>query len=528
MRARNTERSLSRALRGRLTGALCGAFALLGVVTPASAQAIGGVRRVPLARRLVKLESARAGVSDSKVRKAAVATVDAAVKSFFSFRLARACRKLDEAALILEGRDPARSPARLLARSLDLRLDSALLDAASPKVGITLAPAWRPKAETGPVVAEETVKAWAVQLRLRSEGDDAETVLDVATTVGALLDGGRSLSWDPSESDRDLTLSMTIRSGDDVLAEGRCRLAVVRARDARLGKLARAEVKDAGAARTIARGHELLKELAAGRPQESEPRGARLLQELEGFVEAGEPAARVGDRRLWLPIDGRTVALRMFVPGTSGTDKPGAAEIKARPLVIALHGAGGSEHMFMDACGAGRIKTLCAERGWLLVSPGLGFMGGVDLAALVEAVDGLSGVAVDRRAIFVVGHSMGAGHAAGQLTRHPKLAAAAAFLGGGGRLRLPAGRRSLPILIAAGAADFGRPGAEAMMRSLTAAGARALRYEVLPEAEHLLVVQDALPLVFRLFDEAAGKTAAAAPQPKPEQKPKSGGKRRFF
>ena len=39
------------------------------------------------------------------------------------------------------------------------------------------------------------------------------------------------------------------------------------------------------------------------------------------------------------------------------------------PLVLALHGAGGSENMFFDGYGDGKVARLCAERGWLLAAP---------------------------------------------------------------------------------------------------------------------------------------------------------------
>ena len=62
----------------------------------------------------------------------------------------------------------------------------------------------------------------------------------------------------------------------------------------------------------------------------------------------------------------------------------GAAKGKPLPLVIALHGAGGSENMFFDAYGNGKIVDLCRKRGWLLVAPRLSFFG---LGMPVDSID---------------------------------------------------------------------------------------------------------------------------------------------
>jgi len=86
---------------------------------------------------------------------------------------------------------------------------------------------------------------------------------------------------------------------------------------------------------------------------------------------------------------------------------PDAAKGKPLPLVISLHGAGGSENMFFDAYGNGKIVDLCRKRGWLLVAPRLSFFGlGMPVDSIVAEIGQL--YPVDKRQIFVVGHSMGA------------------------------------------------------------------------------------------------------------------------
>lgn len=136
------------------------------------------------------------------------------------------------------------------------------------------------------------------------------------------------------------------------------------------------------------------------------PRLARdVATEIEALARGDDPyRRRAGD--VWRTVQSgeRSIAVRVFAPEEARKDAP-------LPLVVALHGAGGDENMFLEGYGAGCIAKLATERGFLVASPGIGLgaFGARDFDALVTAL--VYDYAVDRKRVFVVGHSMGAGAA---------------------------------------------------------------------------------------------------------------------
>jgi pimeloyl-ACP methyl ester carboxylesterase len=167
------------------------------------------------------------------------------------------------------------------------------------------------------------------------------------------------------------------------------------------------------------------------------------------------------------------------------------------------HGAGGSENMFFDTCGAGRAASLGIERDWLVVAPRQGLFGlGLDIDRMLDIL--AESFEIDRRRVYLVGHSMGAAQVARQVGLHPERVAAAVALGGGGAA--PGGERatSIPWFVAAGEADFGRPGAAALAKRLEATGA-LVEYRDYADVEHMVIVQAALDDVFRFLDGVAAE-----------------------
>lgn len=205
--------------------------------------------------------------------------------------------------------------------------------------------------------------------------------------------------------------------------------------------------------------------------------------------------------QFWLSVPtgrGTATPCRLFVPKGLDRNKP-------VPVVVALHGAGVDENMFFESYGAGHIVRECEQRGWLLVAPrsGLGFTGGgPPVARLVTAL--AERYPLDPQRVFVVGHSMGAMQAAGQVAAGSRFAAVA-LLGGGGRLARTDAFAELPVFIGVGDRDtLARSGARALNQALTAAGAKAVTFKEYAGVEHLVIVRQALPDVFALFDQVAG------------------------
>jgi predicted peptidase len=245
----------------------------------------------------------------------------------------------------------------------------------------------------------------------------------------------------------------------------------------------------------------LLRALARGDVLETDYPAARLLAEAENAAAAATNEPYYNGKRpgqFWLTIgtERANLPVRIYVPDAAATDRP-------VPLVVALHGAGGSENLFFDGYGAGAIVDECKERRWLLVSPRTAGFGLLPVDELVAALAKIYPVEKDR--VFIVGHSMGAMQATAAALAHPECYAAIAALGGGGAAKANAGLARLAYFVAGGSEDFALSGARRLEKSLRNAGVEKVIFREYPDVEHLLVVQEALPEVFRFFDDISAK-----------------------
>ena len=236
-----------------------------------------------------------------------------------------------------------------------------------------------------------------------------------------------------------------------------------------------------------------VRKLARGETLETNLPAARLLAEAEAV--AGRMyyygKDRPGEFWLSLAVNGRGVPVRVRIPEQAKQGKP-------LPLVIALHGAGGSENMFFDGYGNGEVARLAARRGWVVVATRDGLTDGV-IDALAKLYP------VDRTRVFLVGHSMGAGQAVAAASKNPDRYAAVAALGGGGVVRPSEAVTKLAFYVGIGKSDFALPSARSLRRSLDRAKVEKVVYKELDDVEHLAVVQICLPEVFKLFDDRARK-----------------------
>ena len=87
--------------------------------------------------------------------------------------------------------------------------------------------------------------------------------------------------------------------------------------------------------------------------------------------------------------------------------------------------------------------------------------------------------------------------------------AAVAALSGGGRIVKPGSWKQTAFLVIAGDQDFGLAGSRRVSQALRAAGTADVRFKEYKDAEHLGVVQAALPEIFAFFDEIAAKISKA-------------------
>ncbi|QOJ17891.1 MAG: alpha/beta fold hydrolase [Phycisphaeraceae bacterium] len=226
-------------------------------------------------------------------------------------------------------------------------------------------------------------------------------------------------------------------------------------------------------------------------------RRASLRHEVEADVQAitsgRDPfRGRVGDWWVTLTLSETTVPCRIYAPAASAESKP-------MPLLIALHGAGGNEHMFFEAYGGGVIRNLADRHGFIVVSP-LTYpftMRGALAGDLIDAMRGLYEIDDDR--VYVVGHSMGAMATAGIARRIGDRLAGVCLIAGGGMAGPRGGANdgapsSPPALIYAAEIDFlmNAAGAQRAAEQARAAGAD-IEFRLARDQGHVLVVGAVLP-----------------------------------
>lgn len=230
-------------------------------------------------------------------------------------------------------------------------------------------------------------------------------------------------------------------------------------------------------------------------------------------IERGESfwKGRRGDD--WRTI--RAVAIdtpcRVHVPESLAAD--------AKPaLVIALHGAGGDESMFMDGYGAGAIRRMAAERGFVVVAPLTTTIATTPVVfdAIVEEM--VFAANVDPERVFVVGHSLGAMATSRLAELRGSRIAGIAMLAGGGAGKASADQP--PTMLCAGGLDplfpiqRMRESNVALSEALGAAKV-AYAYREYPHDGHTLMVSAALPDAIEWLLALPRRAQAAPAQPAP-------------
>lgn len=204
-------------------------------------------------------------------------------------------------------------------------------------------------------------------------------------------------------------------------------------------------------------------------------------------IEAGTDPyrGRAGDIWRIFQSQGVRLPIRLYVPA-------GLSAASPAPLVIALHGAGGDENMFMEAYGAGALRRLADERKLIVVSPQVNYfaMNAAHFDALVD--DLCSRYPVDRSRIYLLGHSLGAAAAANLARSHADKVAAACCIAGtgsGGDEKTPS-----PTLMIVGELDGVTPpkGIEEAVKASVKAG-EPIELHVIPGQGHALLVPAVLP-----------------------------------
>jgi poly(3-hydroxybutyrate) depolymerase len=246
-------------------------------------------------------------------------------------------------------------------------------------------------------------------------------------------------------------------------------------------------------------------------------------------VKAGKDpfAGRTGDirRHYLLETAKEIMPYRTYVPKAYNGSKP-------FPLIIALHGLGGTEDSFFDGYGAG-LPPLAESHGYILAAP-LGYrvdgsygwgLGNPPADPVTQRTQDFSEqdvmqvlqrmrqlYRIDDSRIYLMGHSMGGIGTWKIAPKYPEIWAAIAPISGNGAPATLEKLRSVPEIIIHGDADPTVPvnGSRTMVAKLKELGVEHKYIEV-PGGLHSDVVGPNLAAVIEFFD-AHRKTAKSTSQ----------------
>ncbi len=443
--------------------------------------------RYELGRRTRALERAWMNCRDADRRAAAIPRVQTAVLGFFSGNTRLVAETLDETTTALQGQTP--DSADRWAAALAITPARALIDLREPALEVTVTALYEPSVPRPDLVLRLTL---------------GKTVMTVPLPAATPLPHRVRVACERAAQDMDTGLEIAVGTPDRP-ARHMWRVGVSRVRDLarRLAALETALTTVGPAAlpdgfdierATLTTRLKLLKALRDNPPLETDLAAVRLLRDAEQLVAALRAApprstltALTGDVLLGCPTATGILPVRALANPT------------APVLIMAFHGAGGSENMFFDGYGDGEIVRLCRARGWALACPRVTSPLD-DYSAVVERLP--ARLAPQARHIFLVGHSLGAVTTLVVATKYAGRLAGIAPISG----RAPwttGALKALPTFVAAGTKDFSRPGSEQLAERLRAQETPTMFK--LYEAEHLLVVPDALPDIFNWMDALVGQ-----------------------
>lgn len=473
-------------------------LAALGILF--STVAFAQEARFELGQRLRLFERALDKHPSAEARKRALEPLIQATPTFFKGQLGAAAGLLDRARLQLATDKPVADDV-LWAESLVVRPAKRLLATSANEVALKIDSFYR-------VSGKQPDK---VQLRWTLQGDKGKPSA-ISTVDANALPLSTKLTWKEIR-EGDYALRCEVLVAGKVCATGEQTVSLVERLDDRLAKLkkelAALEDKPRSVEKaTLARLLSTIGELAAGRTLETNYPAHRLVVEAEALLAALKAdksyygPARSGQFWLTLVSGSSSDSVRVQVPAEAKKGKP-------LPLVVAMHGAGGSENMFFDGYGDGLVAKLCARRGWLLVTtrtPLFNLGGGVDVPRVVDALARI--YPVDTKKVVLIGHSMGAAQAVAAAGRTPERFRAVAALGGGGGFRASEEVKGVRFFVGCGERDFALGGARNLHRALVKGGVKKATFKAYDDVEHLIIVQLALPDVFRFFDETIAEPGA--------------------
>jgi predicted esterase len=166
------------------------------------------------------------------------------------------------------------------------------------------------------------------------------------------------------------------------------------------------------------------------------------------------------------------------------------------PVVIALHGAGGSENMFYEGYGAGLARELAQKREWIFMTPRSSPTAPTNCLKWLQEARGLA-----PETVFIMGHSAGGGATVSSLARLTAPPNGIVLFAPATGAALPPAAQGVPTFLAVGEQEMGvlktvseRLGALLKDRSDS-------KFMMVPNSEHLMIVADALEVSYEWMDQ---------------------------
>jgi len=244
--------------------------------------------------------------------------------------------------------------------------------------------------------------------------------------------------------------------------------------------------------------------------------GTMLAQELERLERGENPYAnRPGEHWRVIPTARLDIPCWVYAPphvleAAAEAGRAGRLPARSLPLIVAMHGAGGDESMFLRAYGNGLIRKLADQEGFLLALPQTYYMLGFPehLDALIRELS--RDYPVDPERITLIGHSLGAITASGLSRSRPEsLAGVVCLAGSNGNLE---SNRRTPLRLICGKLDplFPYERLAEQARVARAAGA-PVTFDLHDDYGHTLLVDHVLPEVVPwLLQQRLSKPAPAS------------------
>jgi hypothetical protein len=402
--------------------------------------------RFELAERLKRLDVAWIGTKDAERRRSAIPQINDAVSNFFRGRNSEAAQALDTAVATLEGRRLRPSDA------INVRPEFPISE---PGATLNLKVTW---AYRPPSVLPVRVGISSQEIEVRP--GQSTTMKVNPWLVNPELRGSQEVGY-----------LMPMSVGQDTRYTY---ISFVRRLGERLQQLAGSANPMVADLANAVRGYQ-----ANPLTMETELPLVQWVFQAEALEEG---KSQVGDLdQVYFARQGSTV-LRAAFPKQRSTGPIN--------VVIALHGAGGSENMFFESYGRGAAVSEALKRGWAFVSPRAGARSIDDSLEWLTAVRG-----VKLGKVFVMGHSMGAGLAVGA---SPKVRPTAYAVFAPAAARLGPVASELPVFLAVGKQE-----ALATMAATIAkdnSGRSGFVFREYDPCEHLMIVADAVSDAYRFFD----------------------------